>query len=73
MCIWTDIDSNKRYLIDNKGGSPVFVNQVGQIPSRFTLGVTGVANYVTRDKMSKDERLPAEKALAIKYEKPKSL
>ena len=45
QCIWTDIDTNKKYLIDNKGSDPVHVNNVGQIPSHFNLDVTGVINY----------------------------
>lgn len=45
LCIWTDIDSNKKFLIDNVGSNPIYVNDVGQIPSRFSTGVTGFVNH----------------------------
>ena len=35
QCIWTDLDTNKRYLIDNRGSAPVQVNTAGQIPFHF--------------------------------------
>ena len=52
QCIWTDQDTGKRYLIDNKGSDPVRVNQIGQIPLRFNLGVTGTINYKQRQQLS---------------------
>ena len=57
QCIWSDNDTNRKYLITNKGGSPIFVNQVGQIPARFTRDVTGVLNYSQRQKASQNEQL----------------
>ena len=48
QCIWTDIDTNRKYLIQNKGNNAVYVNSGGQIPSRFNQDVTGVANYRER-------------------------
>ena len=48
LALWTDLDTNKKYLVDNKGSSPVFVNQGGQIPSKFNLGVTGAINFQQR-------------------------
>ena len=73
QCIWTDNDTNKKYLIDNKGSEPVYVNSVGQIPSRFALDVTGVKNYWERQKVVKSNTLAADQALAMKVEAPKSL
>ena len=29
QCIWTDEDTNKKYLVNNKGSNPVYVNEVG--------------------------------------------
>ena len=47
QCLWTDLDTNKKYLIANQGGpdAAVFVNQGGQIPSRFTVNVSGWMGY----------------------------
>ena len=73
QCIWTDLDTNRKYLIDNKGSKPVYVNQVGQIPSRFNLDVTGVLRYKEWQGLASDDRLPQEQALAMKCETPKSL
>ena len=73
QCMWTDLDTNRTYLIDNKGSDPVKVNQVGQIPSCFNKDVTGVLNFSQRQNIVNDERLPADKGLSMKVETPKSL
>ena len=73
QCIWTDLDSNKKYMIDNKGNDPVYVNAVGQIPPRFNQDITGVSNYKQREVLSLDERCKQDQALAMKVETPKSL
>ena len=73
QCIWTDLDTNRKYLIQNNGSDPVYVNQVGLIPSRFSQDVTGVLNYKKRQEFSMNDNLPADAALSVKCETPKSL
>ena len=64
QCIWTDNDTNKKFLISNKGGPPVSVNVNGQIPSRFTHGVSGFLSFKQRNELSQDSRVSRDFALA---------
>ena len=73
QALWTDIDTNRNFLIDNKGSSPVFVNHGGQIPSRFNRGVTGSINFQQRKQLTDREELSSQRSLSIKVESPNSL
>ena len=53
QCLQHDLDTGKKYLVNNKGDAPVAVNSQGQIPSKFNMNVTGVINYKQRQTMSK--------------------
>ena len=57
MSLWTDYDTNQKYLVENKGYDAVPVDAIGQIPSRFVQDVTGVKNYRDRKSLVKDPRL----------------
>ena len=68
-------------MITNKGDAPILVNHYGEIPSKFTMDVTGVVNFRQRNRKSEQIHLEGKdspsksnsKALAMKVETPKSL
>ena len=67
-----DLDTNVHYLITNKGDKPVKTNDMGQVPARFTAGVTGVSGYEVRRRLG--QKYEANNpSLAIACETPKSL